>query len=237
MAVDGALVEVLNLGGTANVTGFALTPAGLVPIPQGSQPLSAGALGAEDVVISPDGSHVVVTEKTSNTIDSFVVHGSGRLAPVVTSPSNGPAAFASVFTPGGQLLVADAGGAGTSALSSYRVHANGAVASGPVLPNGQSAACWITQGANGQVFVANAGSSSISTYRVLPNGTIGFFGNYGTGLNSKPLDLATSTSGRYLYELDGVNNVISTFAVRGNGALTPLAQQSIPTSAAGLAAG
>ncbi|MGH2851845.1 MAG: hypothetical protein ACRDLP_14665, partial [Solirubrobacteraceae bacterium] len=199
--------------------------------------LSTAALGAEDVTINPDGSHAVVTEKTSNTLDTFAIGAGGTLAPVVTSPSDGPGAFASVFTRDGQLLVADAGGAGTSALSPYLVQANGTVtASGPALPNAQSAACWITLGRGGNVFVANAGSSSISTYRVLRNGSIGFFGNSNAGAGSKPLDLATSPNGRHLYELDGVNHVISEFAVGVGGQLTAIGEQPVPASAVGLAA-
>jgi len=237
VAVRGSLVEVLNLGGTANVAGFVATPLGLVRLRGGTQPLSAGAAGAEDVGISPDGSHVVVTEKTSNTIDTFQVRSFGRLAPVVTSPSNGPGAFASVFTPNGQLLVADAGGAGTSALSGYRVHSDGtADPTGSAIGNGQSAACWITIGADGNVFVANAGSASISTYHVRRSGAVDLVGNFDAGVGSKPLDLATAGHGHYLYELDGNNNTISTFAVNADGSLSAIGSVAIPASAAGLAA-
>lgn len=238
VAIDGSLVEVLNIGGTANVAGFAATSFGLIPIAGASQPLSSGASGAEDVTISPDGSHAFVTEKTSNTIDTFAIGSGGTLAPVVTSPSDGPGAFASVFTHDGRLLVADAGGSGASALSPYQVDVDGTVAAtGPALPNAQSAACWITLGKGGNVFVANAGSSSISTYRVLHNGSVGFFGNFNAGAGAKPLDLATAPNGRFLYELDGVNHVISAFAVGPVGQLTAISQQPIPASAVGLAAG
>jgi len=236
VAIHDHLVEVLNVGATADVAGFAATDSGLVPIAGGSQPLSAGASGAEDVLVSADGSHVVVTEKTSNTIDTFRIHTAGTLSPVVTSASDGPAAFAAVFSHG-QLLVADAGGAGASALSPYRIAVDGtAVASGPVVPNAQSAACWITLGRNGNVFVANAGSSSISTYRALPDGTVGLFGNFNAGTNSKPLDLASSSQGQFLYELDGNNHVITGFTVGPNGQLSAISQQPIPASVAGLTA-
>ena len=52
----------------------------------------------------------------------------------------------------------------------------------------------------------------------------------------KPLDLVTSPDGRYLYELDGTNSVITGFAVGHGGQLTPIGQQAIPASAIGLAA-
>jgi hypothetical protein len=125
VAIRGGLVAVLNAGGAANVAGFRVSGSGLAPVAGGSQPLSKGGGGPEDVTISPDSAHVVATEKVSNTIGTFAVTDGGLLGPAVTSPSDSPLAFASVFTPGGQLLVADDGAAGTSAVSSYRVRADG----------------------------------------------------------------------------------------------------------------
>jgi hypothetical protein len=110
-------LEVLNAGGTPNVAGFRAAGSGLAAIAGGSQPLSATASGPEDVAISPDGRQVVVTEKLSDTIDTFAVGQGGALAAAVTSPSDSPLSFAELFTPSGQPLVADDGSAGTSAVS------------------------------------------------------------------------------------------------------------------------
>jgi 6-phosphogluconolactonase len=98
VAINGGLVEVLNAGGTPNVTGFRATGGGLTAIAGGSEPLSATASGPEDVVISPDSRQVVVTEKLSDTIDAFAVGRGGTLAAAVTSPSDSPLSFAEVFT-------------------------------------------------------------------------------------------------------------------------------------------
>lgn len=237
VAIKGNLVEVLN-STSLNVSGFIATSHGLVQVAGGSQPLSATAAGPEDVTISPDGTHVVVTEKTSDTIDTFAVGNGDTLAPVVTSPSNGPGAFASAFTRTGQLLVADAGGAGTSAVSSYTIGSNGALsATQSALPNSQSAACWIAIGAHGTVFVANAGSSSISTYRVI-GGQLGFFGNTTLASSAKPLDEVVSSDGADLYVLDAVNNQIDTLSVSATGGLTEIGTPpSIAAGSLGIAAG
>ena len=112
VAINGGLVEVLNAGGTPNVAGFQVTDSGLTAIADGSQPLSATASGPEDVAISPYGRQVVVTEKLSDTIDTFAVGRGGTLAAAITSPSDSPLSFAEVFTPSGHLLVADDGSAG-----------------------------------------------------------------------------------------------------------------------------
>jgi hypothetical protein len=168
VTINGGLVEVLNAGGTANVAGFGATIAGLTPIADGSQPLSATASSPEDVAISPGDRQVVVTGKVSDTIDTFAVGRGGALA--VTSPSDSPLPFAEAFTPSGQLLVADDGSAGTSAVSSYRIAPDGVLnATQPAVPDGQTAACWIALGRNGEVFVDNAGSGTIGSYQVSPS--------------------------------------------------------------------
>jgi hypothetical protein len=97
VAINGGLVEVLNAGGIANVAGFRATATGLTPIAGGSEPLNAAASSPEDVAISPGGGHVAVTEKVSDTIDTFAVGRGGALAPAVTSPSDSPLSFAEVF--------------------------------------------------------------------------------------------------------------------------------------------
>jgi 6-phosphogluconolactonase len=120
VAISGGLAEVLNAGGTANVTGFRATAAGLAPVAGGSRPLSADASSPEDIAITPGGGHVVVTEKVSDTIDTFTVGRGGALARAVTSPSDSPLSFAEVITPSGQLLVADDGSNDTSAVTPTR---------------------------------------------------------------------------------------------------------------------
>jgi 6-phosphogluconolactonase (cycloisomerase 2 family) len=240
VAIHGSLVEVLNAGASptvGNVTAFAANSFGLLPISGATQSLSAGASNPEDLTISPNGSEVVVTEKVSNTIDTFAVGAGGSLAPVVTSASDSPLAFASVFSPTGELLVADDGAAGTSALSPYSISASGTVTpTESAVTDGQTAACWVAIGRHGDVFVDNAGSGTISSYRVLANGKVAFFGNTSAGAGAKPLDVTVSPDGRNVYIEDGINNVVSAFAVGTDGQLTPIGQVPVPASSIGVAA-
>lgn len=238
VAINGSgIAEVLNAGGTANVTGFRATENGLVPIAGGSQPLSAGASGPEDVAISPDDSHVVVTEKNSNTIDTFALSSKGALASAVTSPSDSPLAFAGVFTPSGQLLVADDGANGTSAVSSYLIGSGGVLTSTQAaVSDGQTAACWIATGQNGDAFVDNAGSGTISSYQVSPSGQVTFLRNTSAGTGAKPLDDAVSSDGSNLYVLDANNNQLAEFSVGPDAHLTAIGTQALPAGSAGVAA-
>jgi 6-phosphogluconolactonase len=240
VAIRDSLVEVLNAGTSStvgNVTAFAATSFGLLPIPGTTRSLSAGALSPEDVTISPNGSEVVVTEKVSNTIDTFAIGTGGSLAPAVTSASDSPLSFASVFSPTGELLVADDGATGNSALSPYSLSTTGTVTpTEQAVTDGQTAACWVAIGRHGDVFVDNAGSGTISSYRVLANGNVAFFGNTNAGIGSKPLDVTTTPGGRWVYIEDGNNHVVSAFAVGTDGQLTPIGQVPVPASAIGVAA-
>ena len=237
VAIRGGLAEVLNSGGTGNVAGFFATPAGLVAIPRGSQPLSAGASGPEDVAISPGDGHVVVTEKVSDTIDTFAVGFGGALGPAVTSPSDSPLSFAEVFTPSGQLLVADDGANDTSAVSPYRIAPSGALsATQAAVSDGQTAACWIAEGRDGHVFVDNAGSGTISTYQVSFTGQVTFVGNTSAGSGVKPLDDAVSSDRQNLYLVDGNQSQLVEFSVGPDAQLTAVGTEALPAGSEGVAA-
>lgn len=237
VAINGGLVEVLNAGGTASVAGFRTTPAGLIPIARGSQQLSATASSPEDVAISPDGTHVVVTEKVSDTIDTFAVSRGGALGPAVTTPSDSPLSFAEVFSPSGQLLVADDGSAGTSAVSPYRIAPDGVLnATQPAVSDGQTAACWIALDGHGDVFVDNAGSGTIGSYQVSPSGQLTFLRNTSAGTGAGPLDDAVSSDGHNLYVLIGNQDKLAEFGVSPGAQLTAAGTQALPAGSAGVAA-
>jgi 6-phosphogluconolactonase len=237
VAINGGFVEVLNAGGTPNVTGFLATGGGLTAIPGGSQPLSATASGPEDVAISPDVRQVVVTEKLSDTIDTFAVGRGGTLAAAVTSPSDSPLSFAEVFTPAGQLLVADDGAAGASAVSPYRIASDGILhATQAAVPDGQTAACWISRAWNGDVFVDNAGSGTVAAYQASPGGKLTFLRNTSVGTGAAPLDNAVTSDGRDLYVLNRSDSALAEFSVGRDAQLTAVGAQALPTGAAGVAA-
>ena len=237
VAINGRLVEVLNAGGTASVTGFRATDNGLTPIAGGSQPLSAAASSPVDIAISPRDSRVVVAEKVSDTIDTFAVGRDGALAPAVTSPSDSPLAFAGVFTQSGQLLVADDGANNNSAVSPYRIAPDGTLsATQAAVSDGQTAACWIALDQNGDVFIDNAGSGTVSSYQVSPFGQVTFLRNTSAGTGSKPLDDAVSSDGQNLYVLDGNQDQLAEFSVGPDAELTAVGTQALPAGSAGVAA-
>lgn len=237
VAINGGLVEVLNAGGIANVAGFRATATGLTPIAGGSEPLNAAASSPEDVAISPGGGHVAVTEKVSDTIDTFAVGRGGALAPAVTSPSDSPLSFAEVFTPSGQLLVADDGSNDTSALSPYLITPGGRLtASQAAVSDGQTAACWVSLGSDGDVFADNAGSGTIGTYQVSPSGHVTFLRDTSAGTGAGPLDNAVSSDGRNLYVFNASQDELAEFSVGHDAQLTAIGTQALPAGSSGVAA-
>ncbi len=96
LTVQGNLLYVLNAGGTPNISGFAILPASnqLAPLPGSIQTLPGGT-GASpaQVSFSPDGSSLVVTEKGTNMIDTFILDDRGVAQPGVFFPSSGNTPF------------------------------------------------------------------------------------------------------------------------------------------------
>ena len=120
---------VLNAGGSGNVTGYRITPSGvLTPIAGASRDLGLSNEARPEFITAPadiaqtsDGNHVVVTTKANNTIDVFNVTR-GRLSAPVKNTAASAVPFAVSFDPRGRLAVANAG---DSSVSTYRVNADG----------------------------------------------------------------------------------------------------------------
>jgi len=72
-------VYVLNAG-DGSVTGFRVTSHGLSRIARGHRALAASGSGPAQVALTPSGSALVVTNKTTNTIDTLRVRADGSLA-------------------------------------------------------------------------------------------------------------------------------------------------------------
>ncbi|MCI0683992.1 MAG: lactonase family protein [Gemmataceae bacterium] len=248
LTIDGDLVYVLNGGGAGNITGFVLHDGDLGPIPGSTRPLSGAAMTAPaQVQFSPGGDLLVVTERATSLIDTYLVGADGLAEGPMVHGSNGTTPFGFGFTRRGTLIVSEAfGGApDASAVSSYAVSIEGGldVISASV-PTTETAACWIAITDSGRfTYTTNTGSGTISGYAIRkPRGTLVLLDADGvtavTGAGSAPTDLALSRGSRYLYVLNSGTGEIGAFAVNaGNGALTPLESVGgLPAASTGLAA-
>lgn len=241
----GNLLYVLNAGGTGNITGFNINADGTISeIPGSSKPLSNGAAGPAQVEFSPDGNILVVTEKASNAISTYVVGSDGIAVGPTTQPSAGQTPFGFAFDKRGHIIVSEAfgGGALAGAMSSYNVNVSGAsLITGPVF-NTQTAPCWVVVTKGGKfAYTTNTGTSNISGYKIAADGSLTLFNDGGntalTGAGSSPIDMAVSNDSQYLYALSKGTNTISVFRIdNGQGGLTPIETISgLPGSVVGLA--
>jgi 6-phosphogluconolactonase len=237
VTAHGKLVYVLNGGGAGNIAGFVLDHDGLTPLAGSSQPLGAGSSGPAQVAFTPDGDALVVTEKASNTIDTYAIAADGRAAAPVVSPSAGGTPFGFDFDNRGDLLVSEAAGS----ASSYAVSSAGAdVISGAVATH-QGAPCWLVASKNGRyAYTANAAAGSISGFAVGQDGSLTLLDPSGAtarlGATSHPLDEAFSNNGQFLYNLTDGSHVISAFRGAADGSLTFVGSAPVPVGATGLAA-
>ena len=108
------------------------------------------------------------------------------------------------------------------------------------VPDTQTAACWVAISPNGRwAYVTNAGSSSVSRYRIAPDGSITLADAAAgmTGEGSSPADVAASPDGGHLYVRNGRTYTLSSFAIKADGSLAERpVTEGLPTTAVGLAA-
>lgn len=238
------LVYVLNAGGSGNISGFTLDRHGrLHPLRNSTRPLSTPASDPAQIEFSPDGGQLVVTEKATNIISTYRLNDAGLPRGPNAQPSAGATPFGFAFDRRRTLVVSEAfGGApNASALSSYRLRANGTlrVVSRSVGTT-ETAACWVVITGDGRhAYTTNTGSGSISGYRIGKDGSLSLLDPDGvTGMTGAgPIDLALTNGDRFLYSLDSGSGTISAFRVKADGSLAAFRGVSgIPAGANGLAA-
>lgn len=235
------LVYVLNAGDTGNISGFTLSPFGtLTPLAGSTRNLSNGGVGAApgpaQIAFSPQGDLLVVTEKATNLIDTFIVGGDGVASDATTHASSGMTPFGFEFSKHGALVVSEAfgGAVDASAVSSYTASTSNFNVVSPSVPTNQTAACWLVVAKNGKfAYTTNTGSDSVSSYRLNPDSSLTLLDSRAgePGAGARPTDMALSNNSQYLYVLNPVTLNISAFAVQGDGSL------SLLTGVGGLAAG
>lgn len=236
VAVSGRRLFALNAASDA-IAEFALDANGVpASSPVATANLATPASGASTIGVSPDGRHVVVTERNANAIDVFTVAPDGSLSAPVTTPSSGAVPFGFGFTPRGQLIVSEASGA----TSSYSLLSDGRL--DPIsasISTNQAATCWLVVEASGRFALAiNSASGSISSYAVNADGSISLVDADGrtgvTGAGTAPIDAGLSRDGRFLFTVEAITGRIATFAVAPDGHLTSLPDTPGLTPASGL---
>lgn len=240
VTVHGSLVYVVNEGSSTvggNIAGFRVTSSGvLVPIPGSVRSLSSktSEVGPAQISFNPSGNVLVVTEKDTNYIDTYVVNSAGVAGAVITTASDGTEPFGFAFDPNGQLVVSNAA---SGSLSSYDISNSGLVTViSDSIVDGGIAPCWVAISGSGQLaYTANAHGNTLSSYTISHSGALTLDQSVAANTNLTPLDLAFG--GNFLYSFNSGSSEILAYAVAPNGALTFLqAIGGLKSSGAGLVA-
>ncbi|HEX3298476.1 MAG TPA: beta-propeller fold lactonase family protein [Actinomycetota bacterium] len=245
IAVHGDLVYAANKGNGStgsNYTGFTLSDDGrLTPLTNSTVSLPPTALPG-DILFNGTGKNLIgievgTTDPSTFLIDSFRVGADGRLTAAAGSPFPAEAAgpFGSEFSPTDphHLYVSNAhGGTGNGSVSAFSVNPNAKLKSitGSPFADNQTAPCWVEISHDGRyLFTVNTGSTTISSYRILANGTLALIGStpFRGGVGIGPFDARLDTTGTHLYVVDAAAAAVSGFAVSG-GSLSELASSPTP---------
>lgn len=242
LTVDGNLLYVLNAGGAVGdedtITGFIIGSDGaLQPLAGSTQPLSGPNTLPAQIAFSTDGNVLVVTEKGTDSIDTYVVDIDGHAGPPNVFSSAGNVPFGFSFSKRNRLYVSEAG---SNSASSYQVYPNGNIeVITAAVPTGQGGVCWLVATKNGRyAYTTNAGTGTISGFNIGRNGTISLLDEDGVTAEAVGgvIDMALSNNSRYLYALSSGAGTILCFQVGPDGQLSLVQEIDLPTGANGLAA-
>jgi 6-phosphogluconolactonase (cycloisomerase 2 family) len=237
LTIYGDLLYVLNAG-SGTINGFRLGKQGtLTPIAGSARPITGGgAADASQVEFSNDGDLLVVTGKSAQNIDTYLVGRNGQTTGPHPNHSNGPSPFGLAFDNRDHFLVAEPSGS----VSSYHLSRDGTanVVSGSV-PDFQFSPCWIVITENSRfAFVSNAGSRAISSYSVGPDGSVRLLQSVAalTDAGGVPLDLALTSGSRFLYVINNVLGTVDGYRVGARGELVQVANAGgLPPNSQGIA--
>jgi 6-phosphogluconolactonase len=238
LTVHQSLLYVVNGGG--NICGFKIASDGwLSKIEESSQLLSSETAGPAEILFKPDGSCLVVTEKTTNQILIFKVNANGVAQPPTLYPAEAQTPFGFVFAGSEYLVVTDAfsGMPNKSVVTSFSVKSSGVNLKSNI-PINQTAACWVVLTKNEDfAYVTNTGSNSISSLEVKSNGTLHLVDSIAAKTGKSPTDICLSGNAAFVYNVNAMSGTIGEYRVLPNGRLHPIGDVSgLPLSAVGLAA-
>ncbi len=157
-------------------------------------PLSTAHPNPAQVQIDPSGQWLLVTEKLTNLIDVYRIHGNGSLGTRTSFTSTGLYPFGMAFNPAHpqQFIVDDGfgfnGSNGTGAVTSYRLsHGSVSLINGP-LPDFQLAPCWMVITHDGRfAYTSNPYSQAISGLRIGSGGVISLLNANGLTASRLPI--------------------------------------------------
>ena len=243
IAVHGDLVYVLSAG-SDSIAGFRLDRTGQLHPIKGSIRKLDNVPGTQPAQIgfSPEGEFLVVTEKAADKIVTLPLHADGTTGAPLAQDSDGVSPSGFAFGKRDQLFVSEAflGASNAGATSSYELRADGVLTTiSASARNNQSGSCCTAIAPDGPfAYIANSGSGTISGYHIDFEGKLTLLDAKGVAAvtRGKPIDLAFTAAGQFLYALVGETNAVLAYRVQPNGTLQQIGNDvGLPDSVDGLA--
>ena len=242
VAVRGTLVYVLN-NGTPSISGFTLADGKLTELGGSTRPLSSADADPAQVSFT-DGRVLIVTERGTNTISSYLIDEHGYAQNPATIKASGQTPYGFGLTADGLLIISEAfgGATGAAAASLYAVSGAGelTMVSGSV-GDTRSEVCWVALTKDDRfAYVTNFGDGTVSCYEITADRSLRLHEPVAgsTGQGEKGIrDEAISGDGRYLYAINADAQKLCGWAVGHGGQLRPVGEfGGVPDTVAGLAA-
>ena len=242
VAEHDGLVVVLNTG-EPGLASFRLHADGSsAPVEGGDQALASSDADPAQVAFSPDGSMIVITERGTDSIETYAVAADGTFGASHTIPSQGPTPYGFAFTSGGALVVTEAFRAekGAAAASSYAIVDGSLVPRTSSVGNGRSEICWAVVTPDDRfAFTTNFADGAVSRFAIAADGSLALEdATAGIAVDGMPglRDEDLSSDGRFLYAIDADDGHIYGWSVDVEGSLEPLGSwDGVPETVAGLA--
>lgn len=243
LATHRNLLFVLDEG-SSSIAGFRITRNGMLhAIPNSNAPLSGSNVGPAEISFDSGGQVPVVTEKTTNNIDTYSIANGIPTGPTVHA-SSGMTPFGFAFVPRREIMVvseAFGGASGLGAASSYTVISPSTLTPISVsVPDHNTAPCWFVITHNGGLaFTSNTGNATISAYSIDVAGNLTLTTPSGVSAQTgqSPTDLALGPNDRFLFVVNLKSRTIGAYAVGSGGTLTSVCgAHGLPAAALGLVA-
>jgi 6-phosphogluconolactonase (cycloisomerase 2 family) len=235
LSQDHSFLLAVNAGSGSisvfRVHGSALTLLDKVPC-GGSEPVAIAQSGTLAYVVNAGGSSNVV---------GFYLDKAGKLKPIadsiafLTSANSGAASLS--FSPDGQFLLVTE--KLTNSIDAFHVQTDGTLGPIKANPSAGPGAFAVLFAPNGTALVAETGpaggtnASAISSYAVLPNGTLSPVSSSVPTMGAATCWHAVTPNGQFVYTSNAGTATVSGFAIGATGLLTPLAGTVVGTNPAG----
>ena len=231
VTIQNDIVYVVNAG-DKTIAGFSLDKKSKLSFLAGSVRSLSGTAPAQ-IGFAREGRELIVTEKGTNTIEAFLIDGNNLPTGSVVTPSSGQTPFG-FQVKGDTIIVSEAFGGSASALSTYRLNADGTLTliSPSVAATGQKAACWVATSKDGRfAFTTNTASASVSSFRLNGNGELELAEATAATTPPAPIDIAVSRGRLFVLTSQG----IVPFSIGHRGTLGSLSTSALLSGANGLA--